>query len=102
MNHKSNKQKPNKALMFKANDLIRKFADQYGITHCSFSNDYKMLVNGQNVMYLFTNRLEYRVEGSKEVKYLPVGEKNMFAMLKKELNITGEGMKTVNLIRIVR
>lgn len=95
-------QKPNKGLMFKANKVIRSFADEHNLTHCSFADGYKMLVNGQNVIHLYTNKLEYHVEGTKENKYLPVGEQNLRKMLTEELKVDGKGMKTISLIRIVR
>ena len=96
------KQQPNKELMFKANKIIRSFADEFNLTHCSFADGYKMLINGQNVIHLYTNKLEYRVEGESENKYLPVGEQNLRKMLTKELKVDGDGLKTISLIRIVR
>ena len=96
------KQKPNKGLMFKANAIIKAFADENGLTHCSFSDGYKMLINGSNIINLYTSKLEYRVEGQSENKYLPVGEKNLRSLLKTELKVDGDGMKTISLIRIVR
>lgn len=102
MKKESKKLQPNKGLMFKANKVIRQFADDYNLSHCSFSDGYKMLINGQNVIHLYTGKLEYRVEGSNETKYLPVGEKNLRGLLTTELNVAGKGLKTIGLIRIVR
>lgn len=97
-----NRQKPNKGLMFKANKVIKAFADEYGLTHCSFADGYKMVINGSNIINLYTNKLEYRVEGQSENKYLPVGEKNLRNLLTKELQVDGNGRKTISLIRVVR
>lgn len=86
----------------KTDNLLREFADMHNLTYISFSNDYKALLNGSIMVYFYLRKGLYRLEGSKKYHKLPVKYEDAHKRLQEVLKAYGQGVKTTNMVRIVR
>ena len=86
----------------KTDNLLREFADMHNLTYISISNDYKALLNGSIMVYFYLRKGLYRLEGSKKYHKLPVKYEDAHKRLQEVLKAYGQGVKTTNMVRIVR
>lgn len=82
--------------------LLREFADMHNLTYISFGDDYKALLNGSVMVYFYLRKGLYRLEGSKKYHKLPVKYQEAHKRLQEVLKAYGQGVKTTNMVRIVR
>lgn len=82
--------------------ILREFADMHNLTYISFDEHYKALLNGSVMVYFYLKKGLYRIEGSKKYHKLPSKYQDAHKRLQEVMKSYGKGVKTTNMVRIVR